>query len=211
MEGLLKPLALAGIAFAAVAGFFHWIAAGPNEVQPEDEAAAQLIGCCTQVRSEAAMSYPRGTIDPQHDRGADQPLDHRRLLRAAVAVRPVDVPPDAVLSLVAVWRRPMDAGGSSLDRLRAAGELCRPDRAVLARQYVDPGRYRLDAPPSTACCVNEEEGVPEVARFNAGQKFVFWSMALLVPALFFTGLVIWEVYFSSYTTIEQQRIAAADP
>src|ERR1700744_5182535 len=55
--------------------------------------------------------------------------------------------------------------------------------------------------------VNEEEGVPEVARFNAGQKFVFWSMALLVPVLFVTGLMIWEVYFSPYTTIEQQRIA----
>jgi formate dehydrogenase subunit gamma len=59
----------------------------------------------------------------------------------------------------------------------------------------------------THVIVNEEEGVPEVARFNAGQKFVFWAMALLVPVLFFTGLVIWEVYFSSYTTIEQQRIA----
>jgi formate dehydrogenase subunit gamma len=55
--------------------------------------------------------------------------------------------------------------------------------------------------------VNQEEGVPEIGRFNAGQKFVFWSMALLVPVLFFTGIVIWEVYFSSYTTIEQQRIA----
>jgi formate dehydrogenase subunit gamma len=55
--------------------------------------------------------------------------------------------------------------------------------------------------------VNEEEGAPEVARFNAGQKFVFWAMALLVPVLFCSGLVIWEVYFSSYTTIEQQRVA----
>lgn len=54
---------------------------------------------------------------------------------------------------------------------------------------------------------NEEEGVPEVARFNAGQKFVFWSMALLVPALFASGMVIWEIYFSTYTTIEQQRVA----
>lgn len=54
---------------------------------------------------------------------------------------------------------------------------------------------------------NEEEGVPEVGRFNAGQKFVFWAMALLVPVLFFTGLVIWEIYFSTYTTIEQQRFA----
>jgi formate dehydrogenase subunit gamma len=55
--------------------------------------------------------------------------------------------------------------------------------------------------------LNEEEGVPEVARFNAGQKFVFWSMALLVPVLFFTGLAIWEVYFAAFTSIEQQRIA----
>ena len=31
---------------------------------------------------------------------------------------------------------------------------------------------------------NEEEGVPTVGRFNAGQKFVFWSMALLIPVLF---------------------------
>jgi formate dehydrogenase subunit gamma len=59
----------------------------------------------------------------------------------------------------------------------------------------------------TKVLVNEEQGVPEVARFNAGQKFVFWAMALLVPALFFSGLVIWEVYFFPYTTIEQQRVA----
>jgi formate dehydrogenase subunit gamma len=54
---------------------------------------------------------------------------------------------------------------------------------------------------------NQEDRVPEVARFNAGQKFVFWSMALLVPVLFITGLMIWEVYFSDATSIEQQRIA----
>jgi formate dehydrogenase subunit gamma len=47
---------------------------------------------------------------------------------------------------------------------------------------------------------NDEEGVPEVDRFNAGQKFVFWSMALLVPVLFVTGVMIWDVYFSSYTS-----------
>ena len=56
--------------------------------------------------------------------------------------------------------------------------------------------------------VNEEEGVPEVGRFNAGQKFVFWSMALLIPVLFFTGIVIWEVYFSAYT---HDRDSSASP
>ena len=55
--------------------------------------------------------------------------------------------------------------------------------------------------------VNEEEGVSEVARFNAGQKFVFCSMALLVPVLLVTGIAIWEVYFFAYTSIEQQRVA----
>ena len=58
---------------------------------------------------------------------------------------------------------------------------------------------------------NEEEGVPEVPRFNAGQKFVFWSMALLVPVLFFTGLVIWEVYFSTYTTDRAAADRRPDP
>jgi formate dehydrogenase iron-sulfur subunit len=42
-KGLFKPVALAGIAFAAVAGFFHWIVAGPNEVQPEDEEKARHL------------------------------------------------------------------------------------------------------------------------------------------------------------------------
>jgi len=55
--------------------------------------------------------------------------------------------------------------------------------------------------------MNEEEGVPELGRFNAGQKFVFWSMALLVPGLFITGILIWDAYFSVFTTIETQRVA----
>jgi len=55
--------------------------------------------------------------------------------------------------------------------------------------------------------VNDEEGVPEVGRFNAGQKGVFWAMALLLPALLLTGLVIWEVYFGALTPIPVQRLA----
>ncbi|WP_176061361.1 formate dehydrogenase subunit beta [Paraburkholderia sp. BCC1876] len=40
-KGLAKPLALAGIAFAALAGFFHYTRIGPNEVSEADEAEAQ--------------------------------------------------------------------------------------------------------------------------------------------------------------------------
>jgi formate dehydrogenase subunit gamma len=54
---------------------------------------------------------------------------------------------------------------------------------------------------------NEEEGVPEVARFNAGQKMVFWSMALLIPVLLFTGILVWDYYFEDLASIEMQRFA----
>jgi formate dehydrogenase iron-sulfur subunit len=42
-KGVFKPVALAGIAFTALAGFFHWIDAGPNEVTQKDEAEAQRL------------------------------------------------------------------------------------------------------------------------------------------------------------------------
>jgi formate dehydrogenase iron-sulfur subunit len=42
-KGIFKPVALAGLAFTAVAGFVHWVVAGPNEVQPEDETHGQEI------------------------------------------------------------------------------------------------------------------------------------------------------------------------
>jgi formate dehydrogenase subunit gamma len=32
-------------------------------------------------------------------------------------------------------------------------------------------------------------------------------MALLIPVLFFTGIAIWEGYFTTYTSIELQRAA----
>jgi formate dehydrogenase iron-sulfur subunit len=39
-KGFAKPLALAGMAFAAVAGFFHYIGIGPDETDDQDEAKA---------------------------------------------------------------------------------------------------------------------------------------------------------------------------
>jgi formate dehydrogenase iron-sulfur subunit len=42
-KGFIKPLGLAGIALAALAGFFHWISAGPNEVTEEDEAEGERV------------------------------------------------------------------------------------------------------------------------------------------------------------------------
>lgn len=53
----------------------------------------------------------------------------------------------------------------------------------------------------------QEDSLPEVGKYNAGQKLVFWSMSILIVLLFVSGIVIWQQYFSTYFTIDQRRIA----
>jgi formate dehydrogenase subunit gamma len=55
---------------------------------------------------------------------------------------------------------------------------------------------------------NDEEGLPELGKYNAGQKLVFWGQSILILLLFFSGLVLWDVYFEDYTSIDQKRLAA---
>lgn len=52
-----------------------------------------------------------------------------------------------------------------------------------------------------------EERLPEVGKYNAGQKLVFWLMSILIIVLISSGFAIWDQYFSDYTNIEQKRIA----
>ena len=52
-----------------------------------------------------------------------------------------------------------------------------------------------------------EEKLPEVGKYNAGQKFVFWGMSLFIIILIASGIVIWDEYFYALTTIEQKRVA----
>jgi formate dehydrogenase subunit gamma len=52
-----------------------------------------------------------------------------------------------------------------------------------------------------------EEKLPELGKYNAGQKLVFWGMAMLILTLFGSGLVIWQQYFGQASSIEQQRVA----
>jgi formate dehydrogenase subunit gamma len=51
-----------------------------------------------------------------------------------------------------------------------------------------------------------DENLPEVGKYNAGQKVVFWSMSILIVILIASGLVIWDQYFSEYTTLTQKRL-----
>ena len=52
-----------------------------------------------------------------------------------------------------------------------------------------------------------EERLPEVGKYNAGQKLVFWSMSLLIIVLIVSGLIIWDQYFLAYTSIPTKRVA----
>jgi formate dehydrogenase subunit gamma len=54
---------------------------------------------------------------------------------------------------------------------------------------------------------NREERLPEVGRYNAGQKLVFWLMSLAVLLMFVSGLVLWDEYFAAYFTVDQKRLA----
>jgi formate dehydrogenase subunit gamma len=60
-----------------------------------------------------------------------------------------------------------------------------------------------------------DQYLPEVGKYNAGQKFVYWSQAFLITVLFITGIGLWDeklAFFShliGYTpTIDQRRWAA---
>ncbi|MGH1590715.1 formate dehydrogenase subunit gamma [Methylobacterium phyllosphaerae] len=54
---------------------------------------------------------------------------------------------------------------------------------------------------------NREDRLPELGKYNAGQKGVFWGQTALIGVMFVTGLVIWNTYFGGLTSIETQRWA----
>jgi formate dehydrogenase subunit gamma len=54
---------------------------------------------------------------------------------------------------------------------------------------------------------DKEDKLPEVGKYNAGQKMVFWSMSALIIVLITSGIVIWDRYFSNVFSVEQQRFA----
>ena len=37
-----------------------------------------------------------------------------------------------------------------------------------------------------------DQYLPEAGKYNAGQKFVFWSQAVLISILFVTGIGLWD-------------------
>jgi len=55
---------------------------------------------------------------------------------------------------------------------------------------------------------NREEKLPDVGRYNAGQKLVFFSVITCATVLLLTGLEIWRAYFTAYFPVELTRLAS---
>lgn len=65
-----------------------------------------------------------------------------------------------------------------------------------------------------AVLAGREEELPEVGKYNAGQKLVFWGMSILIVLLFISGVGIWGAQyaflrqtFGIVIPIDQQRLA----
>jgi formate dehydrogenase subunit gamma len=55
---------------------------------------------------------------------------------------------------------------------------------------------------------NREQRLPEVGRYNAGQKLMFVVIVICMLGLLVSGIVIWRRYFSMYFPIGIVRFAA---
>lgn len=65
-----------------------------------------------------------------------------------------------------------------------------------------------------AVLAGREEELPEVGKYNAGQKLVFWGQSFLIVVLFVSGIGIWDHQhpflketFGISFTIDQKRLA----
>jgi len=55
---------------------------------------------------------------------------------------------------------------------------------------------------------NREERLPEVGRYNAGQKLLFFTIVICLIGLLLSGIVIWRAYFSNYIPVGLIRLSS---
>jgi formate dehydrogenase subunit gamma len=55
---------------------------------------------------------------------------------------------------------------------------------------------------------NREEDLPEVGRYNAGQKLLYYVIVACMIGLLLSGLVMWREYFSGYFSLDVVRFAS---
>lgn len=55
---------------------------------------------------------------------------------------------------------------------------------------------------------NREDRLPEIGKYNAGQKLLFFVMVASLVLLLLSGIVIWRAYFAFYFPVTVIRLAA---
>lgn len=55
---------------------------------------------------------------------------------------------------------------------------------------------------------NREDRLPEIGKYNAGQKLLFFVMVASLILLLLSGIVIWRAYFAFYFPVTVIRLAA---
>jgi len=54
---------------------------------------------------------------------------------------------------------------------------------------------------------NRDDGLPEAGKYNAGQKYLFWTLVVCMALLILSGIVMWRPYFVDLFPIWLNRIA----
>ncbi len=55
---------------------------------------------------------------------------------------------------------------------------------------------------------NKARELPEIGKYNIGQKYLFWTLVIAIPLLMVSGFVIWQPYFAPLFPITLVRLAA---
>lgn len=55
---------------------------------------------------------------------------------------------------------------------------------------------------------NREDRLPDVGRYNAGQKLLFFTIVVCLIGLLLSGIVIWRAYFSNYIAFRLIRLSS---
>jgi len=54
---------------------------------------------------------------------------------------------------------------------------------------------------------NRDQNLPEIGKYNAGQKYLFWVMVTTMLLLLVTGLIMWRPYLAEMFPVWLTRIA----
>jgi formate dehydrogenase subunit gamma len=55
---------------------------------------------------------------------------------------------------------------------------------------------------------NKAKNLPEIGKYNIGQKYLFWVLVISIPVLLVSGFIIWQPYFAPSFSVGTARIAS---